>query len=218
MYVVCNQSGRQAMVFPANIADSTFKFKATNFRRWGKCLQRGDTEARKSFARVKCSDEALAHWHLSMLPYLNHLRHIMKLFISSILFNKRRETTKPKIYSKKLQRVFLLIPFLEQRLLRGIEDNPTKAYINYYLKVIQLFELHKARDCAISVANTALSIVEQGDPLSAPRAPADEKVTMQKMLATLYSIKFKHHLALKHYQLAFDSLNSNPDAERKKTI
>lgn len=37
----------------------------------------GGQEARKSFARVSCSDEALAHWHLSLLPYLNHVRHIM---------------------------------------------------------------------------------------------------------------------------------------------
>nr|XP_023015169.1 nuclear pore complex protein Nup160 homolog [Leptinotarsa decemlineata] len=90
--------------------------------------------------------------------------------------------------------------FLQERVLKGAEDNPTKAYINYYLKVIQLFELHKARDCAISIANTALSVVEPTDPLT----------------ATLYSIKFKHQLALKHYELAFDSLYSNPDAERKK--
>lgn len=38
----------------------------------------------------------------------------------------------------------------------------------------------------------------------------------KKTKATLYSIKFKHHLALKHYELAYDSLNSNPDSDRKK--
>lgn len=32
----------------------------------------------------------------------------------------------------------------------------------------------------------------------------------------MYSIKFKHHLTLRHYENAFDSLNSNPDVERKK--
>lgn len=34
--------------------------------------------------------------------------------------------------------------------------------------------------------------------------------------ATLYSIKFKHQLKLKHYSLAYDALNSNPDEERKR--
>lgn len=40
-----------------------------------------------------------------------------------------------------------------------------RELINYYLKVIQLFELHNARDCAINVANVALSIVDDKDPL-----------------------------------------------------
>lgn len=44
----------------------------------------------------------------------------------------------------------------------GIEH---RELINYYLKVIQLFELHNARDCAINVADVALSIVDNRDPL-----------------------------------------------------
>lgn len=42
---------------------------------------------------------------------------------------------------------------------------------------------------------------------------------MQYMIllqATLYSIKFKHHLALGHYELAYEALYANPDDERKK--
>lgn len=39
---------------------------------------------------------------------------------------------------------------------------------------------------------------------------------MHRFQATLYSIKFKHHLALKNYEMAYDSLNSNPDSDRKK--
>lgn len=44
----------------------------------------------------------------------------------------------------------------------GIEH---RELINYYLKVIQLFELHNARDCAINVADVALSIADIKDPL-----------------------------------------------------
>ncbi|XP_018568434.1 nuclear pore complex protein Nup160 homolog isoform X2 [Anoplophora glabripennis] len=199
----------------------------------------GGEEARKSFARVTCSDEALAHWHLSLLPYLNHLRHIIwpisggtvlaewllssgqhlwlqqyvrllsnwcewnsctRSFLLAASFLTSGENYKAQELFQAAAKGIFSDSFLEQRILRTSEDNPTKAYINYYLKVIQLLELHKARDCAINMANTALSIVEPDNPLS----------------ATLYSIKFKHHLALKHYKLAFESLNSNPDAERKK--
>ncbi|KAG5881796.1 hypothetical protein JTB14_037092 [Gonioctena quinquepunctata] len=199
----------------------------------------GGQEARKSFARVNCSDEALAHWHLSLLPLLNHLRHIIwpisggsvlaewmlssgqhlwlqqyvrllgnwcewnsctRNFLLASSFLTTGENYKAQELFEKAAKGIFTDTFLQERVLKGAEDNPTKAYINYYLKVIQLFEVHKARDCAISMANTALSIVEPDDPLS----------------ATLYSIKFKHQLALKHYELAFDSLYSNPDAERKK--
>ncbi|KAJ8920022.1 hypothetical protein NQ315_011672 [Exocentrus adspersus] len=199
----------------------------------------GGDEARKSFARVNCSDEALAHWHLSLLPYLNHLRHIIwpvsgdtvlaewllssgqhlwlqqyvrllsnwcewnsctRSFLLAASFLTNGENYKAQELFQSAAKGIFTDQLLEQRILRCEEDNPTKAYISYYLKVIQLFELHKARDCAINMANTALSIVESDDPLS----------------ATLYSIKFKHHLALKHYKLAFDSLNYNPDTERKK--
>lgn len=34
--------------------------------------------------------------------------------------------------------------------------------------------------------------------------------------ATLYSIKFKHHLALGHYEMAYEALIANPDEDRKK--
>lgn len=56
-------------------------------------------------------------------------------------------------------------PFLEQRIASLIHDCPNH-FIAYYLKVIQLFELHKARDCAIKVANLALSLVEKDNPLA----------------------------------------------------
>ncbi|CAH1112722.1 unnamed protein product [Psylliodes chrysocephalus] len=199
----------------------------------------GGQEARKSFARVSCSDEALAHWHLSLLPYLNHVRHIIwpisggtvlaewllasgqhvwlqqyvrllsnwcewnsctRNFLLATAFLTTGEFYKAEDLFETAAKGVFSDGFLQERILKGMDESPSKAFVNYYLKVIQLFELHKARDCVISVANTALSIVEPDDPLA----------------ATLYSIKFKHHLALKHYELAFDSLYSNPDAERKK--
>lgn len=48
----------------------------------------GGHEARKSFARVTCSEEALSHWHLSLLPLLNHMRHIMYPFFNFWLTSK----------------------------------------------------------------------------------------------------------------------------------
>lgn len=86
--------------------------------------------------------------------------------------------------------------FLISRADTGIEH---RELVNYYLKVIQLFELHNARDCAINVASVALSIADAGNPLR----------------ATLFSIKFKHHLALRHYQEAYNAMVDNPDRERK---
>ncbi|XP_072392736.1 nuclear pore complex protein Nup160 homolog [Diabrotica undecimpunctata] len=199
----------------------------------------GGQEARKSFARVNCSDEALAHWHISLLPYLNHVRHIIwpitggtvlaewllssgqhlwlqqyvrllsnwcewnsctRNFLLASAFLSTGEYNKAEDLFETGAKGVSTDAFLQERCLKGILPSPTGAYIHYYLKVIQLFELHKAKDSVISIANTALSIVDPEDPLA----------------ATLYSIKFKHHLALKHYELAFDSLNANPDAERKK--
>ncbi|KAF5295355.1 hypothetical protein FQR65_LT01545 [Abscondita terminalis] len=79
-------------------------------------------------------------------------------------------------------------------------DDWRRASVNYYLKVIRLFELHGARDHVLSIATKALENVDPTDP----------------HVATLYSIKFFHHLALKHYDQAYDSINANPEEERKK--
>lgn len=40
----------------------------------------GGYEARKAFARIRHNEDTLAHWHLSLLPYLNCLFHIMYPF------------------------------------------------------------------------------------------------------------------------------------------
>ncbi|GLV46680.1 Nucleoporin 160kD, partial [Carabus blaptoides fortunei] len=66
--------------------------------------------------------------------------------------------------------------------------------------VIQLFELHGARDCAIDVARTALSAADSDDP----------------HIATLHSVMFVHHLALGHFEESYNSLIANPDKERRE--
>ncbi|XP_019873892.2 nuclear pore complex protein Nup160 homolog isoform X2 [Aethina tumida] len=201
----------------------------------------GGQEARKTFGRIKYCDEDLAHWHLSLLPYLHHLRHIIwpvggstvlaewllssgqhlwlqqyvrllsnwcewnsctrNFLLAASLLTSGENYKALDLFLTAVKGIFL-DKFLEERFLKDFisEESHTKAYLNYYLKVIQLFELHKAKDCAINVANAALSVVDRDDPL----------------MATLYSIKFKHHLSLKHYEMAFDALYSNPDLERRK--
>ncbi|RZC33085.1 nuclear pore complex protein Nup160 -like, partial [Asbolus verrucosus] len=200
----------------------------------------GGYEARKLFARLKHNEETLAHWHLSLLPYLNCLFHIIwpvsgnpilaewllscgqhlwlqqhvrylntwcewnsctHSFLLAASLLTTGENYKAMVLFQMAAKGIFTDQFLAQRILNHPHDNnQTRAYINYYLKVIHLFELHKAFDCAINLANTALSVTSPEDPLS----------------ATLYSIKFKHHLALKNYQMAYDSLNANPDSDRKK--
>lgn len=54
--------------------------------------------------------------------------------------------------------------FLAERMLTH-ETSQTRAYISYYLKIIHLFELHKAYDCAIKLADTALNATSSNDPL-----------------------------------------------------
>jgi nuclear pore complex protein Nup160 len=200
----------------------------------------GGYEARKAFARIRHNEDTLAHWHLSLLPYLNCLFHIIwpvsgnpilaewllscgqhlwlqqyvrylktwcewnscthSFLLAASLLTTGENYKAQELFQMAAKGIFT-DQFLAQRILTYPHDNnQAKAYINYYLKVIHLFELHKALDCAINLANTALSVTTADDPLA----------------ATLYSIKFKHHLALKNYEMAYDSLNSNPDSDRKK--
>lgn len=71
----------------------------------------------------------------------------------------------------------------------------------FFEQVIYLFEHHGARSFAIEVANFALiHAFSENDAI----------------IPTIYSIKFKHHLALKHYTEAYNSLQANPDIERQK--
>ncbi|CAG9862053.1 unnamed protein product [Phyllotreta striolata] len=198
----------------------------------------GVQDARKSFARVSCKDEALVRWHWSLLPYVNHIRHLIWPISGCTVFEEWLLSSGQHVWLQQYVRLlsnwcewnactrnFLLASsflttgefykaeelfetaakgvftdaFLKNRI-KSVDESNSRTTIHYYLKVIQLFELCNARSHVINVANTALCVVKRDDPLA----------------ATLFSIKFKHHLALKHYQLAFDSLNSNPDGERRK--
>ncbi|XP_044262804.1 nuclear pore complex protein Nup160 homolog [Tribolium madens] len=198
----------------------------------------GGYEARKAFARLRHNEESLANWHLALLPYLNCLFHIIwpisgspilaewllscgqhlwlqqyiryigtwcewnsctHSFLLAASLLTTGETYKAQELFQMAAKGIFTDHFLAQRIFTH-DHNQTKAYINYYLKVIHLFELHKSYDCAINLANIALSVTSPDDPLA----------------ATLYSIKFKHHLVLKNYQMAYDSLNANPDSDRRK--
>lgn len=166
----------------------------------------GGQEARKTFGRIKYCDEDLAHWHLSLLPYLHHLRHIIwpvggstvlaewllssgqhlwlqqyvrllsnwcewnsctrNFLLAASLLTSGENYKALDLFRTAVKGIFL-DKFLEERFLKDFisEESHAKAYVNYYLKVIQLFELHKAKDCAINVANAALSVVDRDDPL-----------------------------------------------------
>ncbi|XP_060528379.1 nuclear pore complex protein Nup160 homolog isoform X2 [Cylas formicarius] len=199
----------------------------------------GGHEARKKFARVEFNGAAMAHWHLSLLPLVNHLRSVLWPLKSGTVLAEWVISSGQHVWLQEYVRIlngwcdcntathrFLLAlsflsstenykaldlfqfaaegvldePFFHQRVLKDQPVDRDCARISYYLKVIQLFELHRARDCAISVADLALGVINPENPL----------------LATLYSIKFKHHLALKRYGDAFYALKSNPEDERKK--
>ncbi|XP_045475134.1 nuclear pore complex protein Nup160 homolog [Harmonia axyridis] len=199
----------------------------------------GGQEAHKRFWQLKDHD-GIQHWHYSLLPYLSQLFHTIWPVSKSSLLAEWLLSSGQHVWLQEYVRLlrrwcewnnctrnFLLAcsylltsenykarelfelaskgiftdSFLVSRILRNSSDGGSiKALVTYYLKVIQLFELNNADDYAIHIANTALTIVGPEDHLA----------------ATLYSIKFKHHLKLKHYSLAYDALNSNPDEERKR--
>lgn len=190
---------------------------------------------------IYLNKSSIHHWHNSLLPYLSQLFHIIwplskepilaewllssgqhiwlqqyvrllsnwcewndctRFFLLACALLLTSENYKAMELFKSASKGVLTDSFMMEKILRHCdEDQPSKLYVHYYLKVIQLFELNNADDYAIQIANTALSnnVVSADDPLS----------------ATLYSIKFKNHLKLKHYSQAFDSLNLNPDVNRR---
>lgn len=93
-------------------------------------------------------------------------------------------------------------PFLD-RILIDTQDylNPVERVSQYYLKVIQLFEQHSALDCVIRIADAAIDILDS---------------SQLQQLAMFQSIVFTNHLALEHYQEAYNSLIQNADPHRRR--
>ena len=89
--------------------------------------------------------------------------------------------------------------FLAETFLESNATSENNALINYYLKVIELFEQHNVFDCIIELAETAIAIADKDDP----------------NLPTLHSIVFTQHLNLGHHVEAYHCLNSNPDSARR---
>ncbi|GLV44726.1 Nucleoporin 160kD [Carabus blaptoides fortunei] len=118
--------------------------------------------------------------------------------LAAALLNNGEKYKAKDLFLKSSNGIFLE-RFLADRVLTSDDDNDAKALVNYHLKIIQLFELHGARDCAIDVARTALSAADSDDP----------------HIATLHSVMFVHHLALGHFEESYNSLIANPDKERR---
>ncbi|XP_076180163.1 nuclear pore complex protein Nup160 [Ptiloglossa arizonensis] len=90
-------------------------------------------------------------------------------------------------------------PFLIDALLKSDVPSDNNPLIQYYLKVIKLFEEYNAADCIIELAETAILMADKND----------------SNLPTLHSIVFTQHLNLGHHTKAYNCLNSNPDAARR---
>lgn len=92
--------------------------------------------------------------------------------------------------------------FLIEKILKSSDGNisPKEAIAKYYLRVIQLFEQYTALDCVINIAQVAINRLDGDDP----------------MLATFQSIVFANHLALQHYEEAYESLIHNAEQSRRK--
>ncbi|XP_022905074.1 nuclear pore complex protein Nup160 homolog [Onthophagus taurus] len=197
----------------------------------------GGFNAHKLMSQRDVDEETLPFWNCSLLCYLNHLFLILWPLNGNPTFSEWLLSSGQHVWLQqyvrylnnwcdaKSSRNFLLAAsfltssehhksfdlFVEavkgidseqflQRHIANVARNNNNTAIRYFLKVIQLFEAYGARNFAIELANVALSMAETKNPLR----------------ATLYSIQFKHHLALNHYEDAYKALQSNPDDDRKK--
>ncbi|XP_017773941.1 PREDICTED: nuclear pore complex protein Nup160 homolog [Nicrophorus vespilloides] len=198
----------------------------------------GGSDAHKALLKFDFDEDSLAPWHTSLLPLVTQLtlniwpisgtsaftewllssgQHIhlqqyvsvmdswcdwnkyTRKFLLGVAFLNSGETQKSFDLFTQASGGIYSEQFIVDRV-GNLDKTKSSKIVLYYLKIIQLFELHNAKDFALEAADTALAILEDDEPLK----------------ATLYSVKFKHHLALGHYDEAFEALSSNPDAERKK--
>lgn len=198
----------------------------------------GGQEAHKQLARLRYDDDTLAHWHLSMLPYAEKLmqliwpingntslpewllvcgqhlrlhqyvsllnewcepRDLSRRFIMALSFLATGE--KQKAYDNFLRssKGVYSEKFIMDRVPLSNADG-SAPFILYFLRVINLFEQYGYVDCAMECANSVLTVQDMNITLS----------------ATLYSILFKHQLALGHFEKAYHVLIQNPDVERQK--
>lgn len=120
-------------------------------------------------------------------------------FILAVALLEMGETRKACDHFLRASSGILTDNFLATILVESSTSNENHALVLYYLKIIELFEQHKASDCIIELAYTAITVSDRDDP----------------NLPTLHSIVFTQHLNLGHYREAYHCLNSNPDNERK---
>ncbi|XP_076070000.1 nuclear pore complex protein Nup160 isoform X2 [Oratosquilla oratoria] len=90
--------------------------------------------------------------------------------------------------------------FLATSVIQVDENNQNHLKVLYYLKVVLLFEQFNQPDLILEVIKTGVSVAAQDDP----------------NLAVLYSLAFKYHLELEHYDEAFTALTANPDVDRQR--
>lgn len=120
-------------------------------------------------------------------------------FILAVALLEMGETRKACNHFLRASNGVLSDWFLDEVVLEPCATSESHAQVQYYLKVIELFEQHNAADCVIELAETAIAVA----------APDDEN------LPTLHSIVFTQHLNLGHHTEAYHCLNSNPDAARR---
>ncbi|XP_043288252.1 nuclear pore complex protein Nup160 homolog isoform X2 [Venturia canescens] len=120
-------------------------------------------------------------------------------FILAVALLEMGETRKACDHFLRASNGVLTDSFLADVLLESNVTSDSNALVQYYLKVIELFEQHNASDCIIELAETAITIASKDDP----------------NLPTLHSIVFTQHLTLGHHTEAYHCLNANPDAARR---
>ena len=89
-----------------------------------------------------------------------------------------------------------------ERLLLNLIQDPSLdkngMLVQYFIKVMRLFEQFEYSDMIISAATSALTIAQKSDP----NRPM------------LWSVVFKHHLEMGHHKEAYTAITCNPDRTR----
>ncbi|XP_014677930.1 PREDICTED: nuclear pore complex protein Nup160-like isoform X2 [Priapulus caudatus] len=91
-------------------------------------------------------------------------------------------------------------PFLMRLLGETDSDSKESLRVLFYLKVTRLLEEFDLPDVVLSFATAVINSAQVDNP----------------NVPTLWSLIFKYHLELGHYDEAYSALNSNPDATRHK--